>query len=150
MGLFNKNKDGKKKLNLALQAAMAYCDVMDIKYTIPDDSTDRMVISYNGLDNMDELYVIIVFDEDNSACVFYTFNYIEFSDDKKTEMIYKCNEMNNEYRWVKFYVDESDNTVTIQGDAVIQLKTCGEEVMEIVFRIVTIGDEAYPKFKALL
>jgi hypothetical protein len=56
-----------------------------------------------------------------------------------------CSELNQEYKWAKFYVDESDNTLTVQDDAIIQLDTCGAECYELLARLVLIVDEVYPK-----
>ena len=54
--------------------------------------------------------------------------------------------MNSKYRWAKFYVDEEDNTITIEADAYIQLDSCGEEILNVVVKIVSIADLVYPEF----
>ena len=54
--------------------------------------------------------------------------------------------MNQEYRWVKFYVDEKENSVTIADDAIIQLDSCGEEIFELMYRLADIADDVYPEF----
>ena len=58
--------------------------------------------------------------------------------------------MNDKFRWVKFYVDESDNTVSLATDAVITSATCGEVIYELVLRMASIGDDAYPEFMRAL
>ena len=55
-----------------------------------------------------------------------------------------CSKLNNEFRWIKFYVDERDNTITLADDAIVQLDTCGEEIWEIMVRLSDIADDAYP------
>ncbi len=63
------------------------------------------------------------------------------------EQMYKiCNQMNREYRWVKFAVDEEVKEVVVEGDAVIQLDSCAQECLELMIRTTRIIDDAYPKF----
>ena len=59
-----------------------------------------------------------------------------------------CNEMNNTWRWVKFYIDR-DGDIRVQDDAVIDLSSVGDECDELVSRMVDIIDKAYPDFMRL-
>lgn len=62
----------------------------------------------------------------------------------KTELMYKvCNDLNMEYRWTKFYVNEGE--VIVEDDAVIQLDSCAEEDFELMIRMTQIVDDAYKK-----
>ena len=54
--------------------------------------------------------------------------------------------MNNRFNWVKFFVDESDSTITLSDDAVIQLDSCGEEIIKLIQFMTLVADEAYPEF----
>lgn len=90
--------------------------------------------------------VIIIFDDNNQTVGLKSFNYVKFPEEKKQKMFEICSKMNYKYRWVKFYVDETDNSVTLSDDAYIDLETCGEEIYELIGRMCGIGDEAYPEF----
>ena len=57
-----------------------------------------------------------------------------------------CSKMNNRFNWVKFFVDESDSTITLSDDAVIQLDSCGEEIIKLIQFMTLVADEAYPEF----
>ena len=61
-----------------------------------------------------------------------------------------CSQMNKKYSWVKFYVDEEDNTVTLADDAVVDPSSCGEEAYGLMFRMLLICDDAYPEFMRTL
>jgi len=63
------------------------------------------------------------------------------------EQMYKiCNQMNRDFRWVKFSVNEELKEVVVEGDAVIQLDSCAQECLELMIRTTRIIDEAYPRF----
>ena len=95
-------------------------------------------------DNL-EMKVLLDFTEDGKYVTIKIYNLCKFPADKLNQMYKLCSELNKEYKWAKFYVDESDNTLTVQDDAIIQLDTCGAECYEISARLVLIADEAYPK-----
>ena len=61
-----------------------------------------------------------------------------------------CSQMNKRYSWVKFYVDDEDNTVTLADDAVVDPSTCGDEAYGLMFRMMLICDDAYPEFMRTL
>ncbi|MFR6641905.1 MAG: YbjN domain-containing protein [Christensenellales bacterium] len=63
--------------------------------------------------------------------------------ENKVEKAYAlCNELNEKFRWVKFYVD-SDRDIRVQLDAIMSEDNAGEVCREIVYRMVNIIDGAY-------
>lgn len=67
-----------------------------------------------------------------------------YIESKKADMYRVCSELKARFKWVKFYIDESDNTITCQDDAIIQLDSAGPECFEILLRMYNIMDESYP------
>ena len=63
--------------------------------------------------------------------------------EKAAEAIFACNELNNRYKWVTFYVDR-DNDVILHDDAILDPSTAAEEAFELLVRILKIGDEVRP------
>lgn len=121
---------------------MRYLDGEGIKYTDPGEN--RLRIVYTG-DNLKSIPVLVVFDKDGDPLVqFFCFEICNYKG-KEDKGIQVCNEMNNKYRWVKYYVD-SDSDIVCTIDAHIDSLSCGEEVLELVRRVVNITDEAYPSF----
>lgn len=125
------------------QATLRHFDSQGIKYTDIDERAVR--VSYNG-DNMDSIDIIVIFDNDDTNYVtFKCWSIGKFNDSNYSRGLLVCNDMNNHYRWAKFYLD-SDKEVTVECDAILEMSTCGAEVLELVRRLVNITDESYPNF----
>ncbi len=133
-------------MNLACKVTAAHFDSQNLKYKITGEREDAIETGFGGLDNKGDIRMTIFFDEDNSSCAIRVFNFVNFSEEHKPKMYEVSSKMNEQYRWVKFYVDEKDNTITAATDAVIQLDSCGEEVTELILRIANICDKAFPEF----
>ena len=123
---------------------LRYLDRKGIKYTDRNDTT--VSIRYNA-ENMKTIEVIVDFDEDGDPYVtFHSWSIGSFMEDSKyAKGLVVCNEMNKQYRWCKFYLD-NDRDVTVQSDAIVSLDNVGPVVSELVQRIVGIMDKAYPEF----
>ena len=65
-------------------------------------------------------------------------------DDKVAEAIFVCNELNNRYKWVTFYVDK-DNDVIFHDDAILSPANAAEEAFELLLRMIKIGDDVKPQ-----
>ncbi|MBR2423157.1 MAG: YbjN domain-containing protein [Oscillospiraceae bacterium] len=64
--------------------------------------------------------------------------------EKTPDMLVVCNELNNTYKWVKFYLD-NDNDMVLQDDAILSVDNAADEVFELMLRMFDIGKEAKPK-----
>jgi len=64
--------------------------------------------------------------------------------DRQFEVLSALNELNREYRFVRFYTDQEDY-VTVQIDRIIAVNETADPVMEMIARILRIIDEAYPR-----
>jgi hypothetical protein len=131
-------------MNMALKMTAAYLDSKSLKYTVYEDDR-RIRISYL-VDNKGSLEVIVIFDEDEGSVALRSFDFCKVPEAKTAAIYEMCSKMNKEYRWIKFFLDERDNTITLAEDAVIQLDSCGEEILDLINRMVRIGDDAYPAF----
>ena len=125
-----------------LKMAKAFFESKGMNATVVDENDNILRMGFKG-DNTN-VSVIIDFSEDGGYVTFKSYNLCTFPAEKINQMYKLCSELNKGYKWVKFYVDESDNTITAQDDAVIQLDSCGQECYELVGRMVLIVDEAYP------
>ncbi len=96
------------------------------------------------MDNREGIKVIMHFDDDSEGVKVRAYDVAKFPEAKKPEMYELCNQLNKDYRWIKFYVDDSDNTITAEEDAIIQLDTCAQEVLQCCIQLVNIVDDAYP------
>jgi hypothetical protein len=135
-------------MNMALKMTAAYLESKGLKYTVIDEDS-RLRISYR-VENKGSIEVVVIFDENERAVALRSFDFCKVPDAKKSAIYEVCSKMNMEYRWIKFFLDERDNTVTLSDDAVIQLESCGEEILDLINRMVSIGDDAYPSFMKAL
>ena len=97
-----------------------------------------------ALDNLSNIEILIIFDDNDRTVSIRSYDLVRFPEDKKMMMYPLCSALNSKFRWVKFYVDESDNTITIEDDAILDIDSAGEELIELCGRMASIGDEAYP------
>lgn len=122
-------------------AFMRYLDEKGIKYTDVDEN--RVRVGYNG-DNIPSVQVSVIFDKDGDGLVaFRSWNLGKVKDEKFANILLACNQLNDQFRWVKFYID-SDQDITAALDAVVDEQTVGEECFQLVIRMVSICDDAYP------
>ena len=69
--------------------------------------------------------------------------------ESKFEKMYKiCNNLNKRFRWLKFFVNEDQNVIQAEDDAVIQVESAAEEAFELMLRTNSIIDEAFPEVMA--
>lgn len=116
-------------------------DRAGIKYTVLDDF--RVKVAYSG-DNTNDITIMVIFDKDGDGLVaLRCWSFGKCPNGKRAAVLEACNQLNSEYRWVKFYVD-SDTDVSCGLDAVIDIDTVGEECIQLVRRMVSIYDDAYP------
>ncbi len=63
--------------------------------------------------------------------------------EKLADVIFACNELNNSYKWVTYYVDR-DNDVICHDDAILTVENAADEAFELLVRILKIAEEAKP------
>ena len=120
----------------------SYLDQKGVKYREPKDELLHVV--YRG-DKLNEIGIIIDFQSEGNRAQFMCFSIGKYEQDQYAKGLIACNACNAKYRWVKFYLDNDNNTV-VQADAILDEANCGEEVFELIQRMVGIIDETYPVF----
>lgn len=70
--------------------------------------------------------------------------YERVPEDKVADLIFLCNELNAEYKWITYYVDK-DNDIVFHDDAILDVSTAGEEAFELLVRMLKIGDDIKPR-----
>lgn len=127
----------------SMEVIKAQLDSEGLKYQEVDPGR-AVRVGFSHMPNAGAVGVIVFMDEDDASIALRSFNLVTLDDAVKPAMYKVCSDLNAQYRWMKFYVDEKDNTITVAADAVTQLDSVGEETMELVARMVRIIDEAYP------
>ncbi len=119
-----------------------YLDQRGVKYREPNDHV--ITVTYTG-EKLNEITVIINFDDEEGKAEFYNINIGQFTQEQFAKGLIACNTCNAKYRWVKFYI-EDDNHICVRSDAILDTQTCGEECFDMIQLIVGIVDDAYPVF----
>lgn len=135
--------------NNALKLTAAFFESKNFYFDV-DDENDVIITGVGGLKNKGSMKMYIIFDDNERTVGIRSHNFCNFPAEKKAKMYEVCSKMNDSFRWAKFYVDEKDNTITVSDDAVVSLDNCGEELFELVLRMSSIGDDAYPEFMKAL
>lgn len=131
-----------------LKCAKSFIDKLDEKelkyeHSEDEDGSERVRISFKT-DNAQNVRLNYFFDENDMTVNIKVFSLAEVPVDKLMDMYVLLNQLNSEYRWVTFYLDE-DNEVTISGDAVVEENTAGDELYQLAGRFLNIIDDVYPR-----
>ena len=127
---------------------LAYLETQGMKGNLLDDEKNIVRVGL-GLKNT-QIAVFFQFSDDDTDAHIEGREFAKIPSDQ-IEKAYKiCNNLNDSYRWVKFVWDEQANDLACRCDAVIQLDSCAEEVYELMARMATIVDEAYPQIMKAL
>ena len=103
---------------------------------------DEMVQLGAKLDNT-FVQLIIFFDADEDAVAIRCFDLVRVSEEQYPKALMSCNALNDRMRWVKFCIDKERN-VQAEVDAVIDDINAGKVTMNLVLRMASIIDDAYP------
>ena len=104
----------------------------------------EVLIAGFSMENRDGMMIIMHFDEGDGTAKVLTQNPAKIPVTSVEKMIKVVNDLNKRFRWIKFYIDESDNTITAEDDAIIQLDSCGMEMLQCCIQLAKISDDAYP------
>ena len=122
------------------QLCMEYMRREKIRYE--DVREFVLKVTYTGA-NVSTISIYLYFDEDGEANVaLKSWNIVNFAG-RVDEAVALCNTLNAKYRWVKFYVDE-DADVVAELDALVSEQSCGSSCMNLIRRMTSVIDDAYP------
>ena len=115
----------------------------DMKYLTVTENENYTAVPVGIRLNNTNVEIVSIFDNDNHTVAVRCFGFIKVNEEQFPKALLCCNKLNKEVRWVKFYVDDGD--INIDDDALVYGDTAGEEVLELVFRMAGIAEDAYPK-----
>lgn len=128
------------------QAFVATLDEKDISYTVVgvDPDEDEHVRVSNTDDNDFSYTINLYFDPNEENCSVRVWNIISYSDADYAKVLRTCNALNYKYKYIRFYADESDNTVTASIDLIYRDHDVGEIVLEAVVHMASILEKGRP------
>lgn len=108
------------------------------------DFNERQVrIVYTG-NNLKSIPIHISFDEDDDRdCELFCLEIANFND-KVGEGLVLCNSLNEQYRWVRFYLDDDNDLVVAADGDFSENFVCDDNLVNIQ-RLVNAIDLAYPQ-----
>lgn len=128
-------------------AALAMLDAKEINYELYglDNDGDELIIIPNSDDETGIEYdLYCFFDQNEENCYIYVWNLLTFADADYLPVLLACNQINDDYRFVTFTVDDSDNTVYVTSDLIYRGNDVDEIFWEAVLHMVNIINSAYP------
>lgn len=123
-------------------------DEKEIKYTyngVNDDDIESVNVIYN-LD-VGKANVLLLFSQDNEHCSLRVWNLIDFEQSRLEEMYAVCNQMNSNYKYCTFYVDERDYSISVSMDLIYRSSGSDEICYEALIRCIRICDDAMGTLK---
>lgn len=135
-------------MSIAANITASYFESKGLDYMISEDGS--VITTEFALDNLDGINVFIRFDPGDHTVHLRTSSIITFPESKMDTMYPLVNALNSRFRWIKFVVDEENKSVIAEDDAVIQLDSCGEEVLECSLHFAKIVDAAYPVIMGII
>ncbi len=138
-------------MSLTAERIKSYLDEKEIRYDYYEASEkrDEAIRVSTRAENKESISINLFIDEDGGSMNIKSFTVAKVPENKLAEVFACLNALNSAYRWVKFYVD-SDNEVTVAGDAIVDAATAGEEALEIIARYIKIIDEIYPRLMKVI
>lgn len=127
--------------NTAAKMFMSYLESKDTRGTFLNDEESVIRVGWN-LNNC-KLNIYFFFGSDGTDVHLIGDGFCKSGPEKREAVLNAVNECNKHFRWMKFVLkDEGD--VEVEDDAVIQLDSCAEECFELMIRMCSIVDDAYP------
>ena len=87
--------------------------------------------------------IFVAFDSDGASVQLVSSPIARVPLEKTAALLLATNEVNCRFRWVKMYLD-NDNDLIAEADLIIDEYTAGESCVELVMRMASIIDDAYP------
>ena len=129
------------------KAFLALMDEKGISYSVEglDSNGNEMVSIDNADSDINYSYTIrYFFDDGGENCSLRVWNIITFADADFAKVLRTVNSLNCKYKYVRFTVDESDNTVTAAIDTIFRIHDIDEIIWEATLYVVDIIEAGYP------
>lgn len=113
------------------------------------DGGDLISVWFSGSEPNVNYEILIVIDKQESSVILRCYGIYPVPKNKKTLMLKTLNQLNMNYRWVKFYLDE-DSEVAAGADAIINPHTAADVTYEMTVRTLNIIDDSYAQIRGTL
>ena len=127
---------------MAAKMVAAYFEAKDTK--VQQLSENLLRIGWNIKNGTIEIY--FQFDESDTHVHLEGVDFVKVPEEKYDDMYKILNECNDTYSHIKFVLDTEHGQINARDDDVVQLDSCGEECYELMIRMLSVVEDALPKF----
>lgn len=135
--------EAQEPVYISTQSFIDELESNDLKYTyygVTDNGYEEVYVSFSS-DNYDTIGCDIFFTTDSNAVHVYVWNLVDVTANKNFALNV-MNQLNSDYLYAKFYLDESDNTVTCEMEGFyLSNKDAGAIAYTIMMKLVEIIDD---------
>ena len=85
----------------------------------------------------------LIFSGEDGKYLSLYLNFENVPEDKYVDVLIACNELNKQYKWATFYLDD-DRDLIIHDDAILSEDSAADEAFELLVRMIRIGDDVKP------
>lgn len=104
----------------------ARCEIIGVKEAGESGKMEIIEIRYDGPLTDYPVNTIAGFSEENDAIYFLVYNFSKYEPEMLFDAIGNVNAMNAAFKWIKFYVDPTDSTITASMDLIVNKDCAGE------------------------
>lgn len=138
-------------MNKITEAFVKKLDEIEVKYDIDEneDGYDWLGIQQVG-EHSNNIYMQFFIDDSLLNMQIKQFSLCKITEEKEGDMLKILNELNAEYRWVKFYIDMENKEVTASMDIDPNGEDIGQAGVDAAQLFIDIMNAAYPKIMMTL
>ena len=126
-------------MNLCAERMKEKLESKKMKFECKTISDEKSLISFPYEGKVAQMY----FSGDKGTYLSIYEVYESVPKEKVSDVIFACNDLNVQYKWVTFYVDK-DNDIVLHLDAILEPSTAADEAFELLVRLLKMGDDAKP------
>ena len=129
------------------KAFLALMDEKGIHYSVEGidaNGYEKVYINNTDTDINFSYTIKYFFDDGGENCSLRVWDIITFTDADFAKVLRTVNSLNGQYKYVKFTVEESDNTVTASIDTIFRTHDIDQILWEATLYVVDIIEAGYP------
>ena len=137
---------------MVYQATKAIAEAMEkkgLKYETNELSSSSNVSVGFRVENGPSYKIRFISSDDDNDVSVRVYSLVKVPDNKVDAMLVKLNQLNNQYRFIRFSLDK-DNEVQVSHDMPMATTNPGDIAVEITIRMAKILDDVYPEMMKAL
>ena len=133
----------------------AYLDTRGYRYQVVDQANNVVHLGFSSQSSSFVTDIFVDFDEEPDAegiaCVhFKAERFARCSDENVASVIVRLNDLNAQFRWVKFWLDKRNNYLNADADAMIFEGSVGSECWRFVIHVSNIVEKGFIELGSLV